>query len=131
MKHVRTAAVVLGALLTVSAVGFASQATSAPAKPATAPAAPSASAAKKAATPAVHATSGVVKSISDSSLVISKSATKGPETTFVVNASTQKEGNVAVGSMVDVRYHTEGKDKIASAVTVHEAKPAKTTTKKS
>ena len=120
MKHVRTAAVVLGALLTVSAVGFASQATSAPAKPAAAPAA------KKASTPAVHATSGVVKSVSDTSLVISKSATKGPETTFVVNASTQKEGNVAVGSMVDVRYHDEGKEKIATAVTVHEAKPAKT-----
>jgi hypothetical protein len=122
MKHMRTAAVVMGAMLMVSAVGFASQATAPAAKTKPAPTA------KAAPAPAVHATSGVVKSMTDSSLVISKSATKGPETTFVVNASTQKEGNPAVGSMVDVRYHTEGKDKVATAVTVHEAK-AKTSAK--
>jgi hypothetical protein len=119
MKHLRTAAIVLGALLTITAVGFASsQATGTTAKAAT-------SSAKKAATPATHATSGVVKSIDDSKLVITKSAGKGPETIFMVNASTQKEGAVAVGSMVDVRYHTEGKQKVATAVSVHEAKPKK------
>jgi hypothetical protein len=123
MKHMRIAAVVMGALLTVSAVGFASQATAPPAKPA-------APAAKKASTPATHATSGVVKSISDTSLVIAKSATKGPETTFVVNSSTQKEGNVAVGSMVDVRYTSSGKEKVATAISVHEPKAAAAKAKK-
>jgi transcription elongation GreA/GreB family factor len=61
--------------------------------------------------------------------VISKSATKGPETTFAVNASTQKEGAVAAGATVDVRYKTEGKEKVATAISVHEAK-AKTAAKK-
>jgi uncharacterized protein (DUF2147 family) len=120
MKRARTVAMVLGVLLTASAASFAAQTPAAPA-----PAAKSAPAKKAPAAPATHATSGVVKSINDSSLVISKSATKGPETTFVVNSSTQKEGNVAVGSMVDVRYTSDGKTKTATAVTVHEAKPAK------
>ena len=124
MKRARTAALILGVLLTGTAVGFASQ------TPAPAPSAKSSGAKKesKPSAPATHATSGVVKTINDSSLVISKSATKGPETTFVVNSSTQKEGNVAVGSMVDVRYTSDGKTKTATAVTVHEAK-AKTAKK--
>jgi hypothetical protein len=99
----------------------------------TAPATKPAPAAKKpaAAAPAAatHATTGVVKSIDDSKLVISKSATKGPETTFAVNASTQKEGTIAAGTTVDVRYKTEGKEKVATAISVHEAK-AKTAAKK-
>jgi hypothetical protein len=119
MKRARTVAMVLGVLLTASAVSFAAQ------TPAPAPAAKSTAAKKAPAAPATHATSGVVKTINDTSLVISKSATKGPETSFVVNSSTQKEGNVAVGSMVDVRYTSDGKTKTATAVTVHEAKPAK------
>jgi hypothetical protein len=121
MKHSRTAALVLGVLMMASAA-FAQ--TSA-AKPAPAPKKPAASAPAA----ATHATTGVVKSIDDSKLVISKSATKGPETTFVVNSSTQKEGSIAAGATVDVRYKTEGKEKVATAVSVHEAK-AKTAAKK-
>jgi len=73
---------------------------------------------KPAATAAVHATKGVVKSVDATTLVITKTAGKGPETTFVLNASTQKQGDIAVGSPVDVRYHAEGKTRVATAVSV-------------
>jgi hypothetical protein len=115
MKKSRTTALVLSALLMAPAA-FAAQT---PAKPA---ATAKKEATKPAAAAATHATAGVVKSIDDSKLVISKSATKGPETTFVVNSSTQKEGTIAAGTMVDVRYKTEGKEKVATAISVHEAK---------
>ena len=122
MKQSRTAALVLGALMMASAA-FAQTA------PATKPAPAAKKPAASAPAAATHATSGVVKSIDDSKLVISKSATKGPETTFAVNASTQKEGTIAAGTSVDVRYKTEGKEKVATAISVHEAK-AKTAAKK-
>jgi len=101
------------------AIAFA-QSTSASSKAATKAAEP----AKKAATPAVHSTTGVVKSIDSSMLVITKVAGKGPETSFVVNAATQRMGNLVPGAAVDVRYHAEGKDKIATAVTVQQPKAA-------
>jgi len=94
-------------------------------------AAKAAPAAKAAATPTVHATKGVVKSVDATTLVISKVAGKGPDTTFMLNSSTQKQGTIAAGASVDVRYHKEGKDNVATAVTVHTGTPpaakAKTT----
>jgi hypothetical protein len=87
--------------------------TAAPAKPATT---------AKPATAAVHATKGVVKSVDDTSLVITKTAAKGPETTFVLNAATERQGAIAAGAAVDVRYRTEGKTKVATAVSVQEPK---------
>ena len=36
--------------------------------------------------------------------MIAHSATKGPEQTFVLDSSTQKHGNLTVGSTVDVKY---------------------------
>jgi len=88
---------------------------------------------KKAAStaPAIHATKGVVKSIDASSLVISKVAGKGPDTTFVVNASTTREGTIEPGKSVDVRYRTEGTSKVATAITAAAPKaPAAATTAK-
>ena len=123
MKQSRTVAIVLGALLTVSAAAFASVGSQTPASAAKTTSAKKA--APAAAAPASHSTMGVVKSIDDTKLVTTKSAGKGPETTFVLNASTQKEGAIAVGSTVDVRYTTEGKQKVATAVSLHAAKPAK------
>jgi hypothetical protein len=116
MKFTRMAALVVGALITVSAAGFAAQTPAA--KTSTKKAAAAAPA------PAVHATSGVVKSIDDSKLVITKTAGKGPETSFTVNGSTQKDGTIAAGSKVDVRYTNEGKTKVATAVSLHMAKAA-------
>lgn len=117
MKIVHAAAI---ASLLVAAPLFAQ--TTTPTKPA----AKAAPAPKPAATAAVHATKGVVKSVDATTLVITKTAGKGPETTFVLNASTQKQGDIAVGASVDVRYHAEGKAKVATAVSVAKATASKT-----
>jgi hypothetical protein len=95
----------------VAAVG----AQSAPAK-----AKPMAKAAAKS-TVATHSTTGTVKSIDSNTLVISKPGKKG-DMTFSVNGSTQKDGAVGVGSNVTVRYQTEGKSMVATAIS---EKPAK------
>jgi hypothetical protein len=119
MKQISIALVLAAAVLAGPSFAYA-QATPSSSKPA--PAAPAKKPAAPAASAAVHATKGVVKSVDASTLVVSKTAGKGPETTFVVNASTKKEGNVAVGSSVDVRYRMEGKDRVATAITAKEAK---------
>ncbi len=77
------------------------------------------SASKPAATPATHATRGVVKTVDASSLVITRGKA---DTTFVLNTSTQRQGDIAPGANVSVRYHTEGKDKVATAVSVQQPK---------
>jgi hypothetical protein len=103
------------ALVTACSVGSVA-AQSAPAKPK--------SMATKAAaksTVATHSTTGTVKSIDSNMLVISKPGKKG-DMTFTVNGSTQKEGTVGVGSNVTVRYQTEGKSMVATAIS---EKPAK------
>jgi len=68
-----------------------------------------------------HTTSGVVKSVSDSSLVITKG---GKDQTFTVNASTEKKGPVEAGSHVAVHYTMDGKTMVATAITGQPAKPA-------
>jgi hypothetical protein len=72
--------------------------------------------------PAVHSTAGTVKSTDATSLVITKKTGTVKEMTFVVNADTQKKGTIATGAMVDVRYKTEGKSNIATAITVQTKK---------
>ena len=117
-------AMLVAALVTLPAYAIAAQSSKPAAKPASTAKAKDAS----------HATTGVVKSISDTSLVIAHGNSKGKEMTFVVNSSTQRDSSVAVGSMVSVRYHEEGKSMIASAIMAQPAKStpsaAKTTTKK-
>jgi hypothetical protein len=84
-----------------------------------------AAAAKKTAAVASHTTSGKVKSISDTSLVITKGSGKGAkDETFVVNASTKKEGDVATGGKVTVAYTTEGSTMTATSIKALPAKPA-------
>jgi hypothetical protein len=70
---------------------------------------------------ASHAVRGVVKSMDDSSLVLTESGKKPKDMTFVVNGSTTKEGSPAVGSTVSVRYKSEGGKMIATAVAVQPA----------
>src|SRR3954453_23683155 len=72
---------------------------------------------------AAHSTSGVVKSSSDSSLVITKG---GKDQTFVVNSSTQKQGTIDTGAHVSVHYTMDGKNMVATAIAVQPAKAAKT-----
>jgi deoxyinosine 3'endonuclease (endonuclease V) len=124
MRFARTAAVLASLMLAVPAIGVAQTAAPAQAQPAPK--------AKKAATPSMSATRGVVKSISEDSLVITRG--KSREMTFVLNSSTQRQGDIAAGMTVDVRYHLDGKSRVASAITAQPAKakaPAKTPASKS
>jgi FKBP-type peptidyl-prolyl cis-trans isomerase len=112
-----TKAAALAVMLALPVAAFAAQATTAPAAKKAAPAA------KKTAAVAKHTTSGTVKSVTDSSLVITKA---GKDQTFVVNSSTEKTGTVAAGDKVSVHYTVDGKNWVATAIT---AAPAKTASK--
>jgi Cu/Ag efflux protein CusF len=74
------------------------------------------------ATVASHSTSGIIKSIDSNTLVITHRGIKDREMTFALNSSTQRDPSIGVGSRVTVRYQTEGKSMVATAVT---ARPAK------
>ena len=71
-----------------------------------------------------HALRGVVKSMDDSTLVVTPSGKK-TDMTFALNQATTKEGSPAVGSMVAVRYKTEAGKNVATAVAVQSAKTGK------
>ena len=119
-KFVTAVAVIALAAIPV----FASQ-TPAPSSSAS-KAAPKTSASKSSSM-ATHSTSGVVKSMDATTLVITKSGKKPEEMTFAVSASTQKQGTPDVGSAVTVRYKTEGTTNTATAIV---AKPAHSAAKK-
>ena len=55
-------------------------------------------------------------------MITRTSAGKRTETSFVVNASTQRVGTVAAGATVEIRYRTDGKQRIATVISV-EASP--------
>ena len=82
----------------------------------------SAAPAAKHATVASHSTAGTVKSSSDSSLVITKG---GKDETFALNSSTEKTGTIENGAHVTVHYTMDGKNMVATAVTVQPAKAPK------
>lgn len=72
---------------------------------------------------ATHATKGVVKSVTTAAVVIARQSNgKQTETSFVVTSATQKAGTIAAGATVEIRYRTEGKQRIATAISV-EAPP--------
>jgi hypothetical protein len=108
MKKMFQAAVVAAAVLAVPTMSLAAQ---------TKPAA----SAKKAAPAATHSAKGVVKSMDASSLVVTE---KGKDVSYVLDASTKKEGDPAVGSTVTVMYHTDGTTHIATDVKAAPAKAA-------
>ena len=99
-----TSALLAGVLSLVPVVGMAAAQKSTAAKPAA-----------KAST-ATHATRGTVKSIDDSTLVITSTGKNHSDMTFTVNGSTQREGTIAAGTPVSVRYHEDGKTNIATAI---------------
>jgi len=76
---------------------------------------------------ATHATRGVVKTVNDTTLVLTRTAGTGHEMAFVLDPATERVGTMEVGSTVDVRYHTESKRHIATAVTVVHEKTAPAT----
>jgi hypothetical protein len=112
-----TKAAVLAVALAVPMAAFASQDAKKPAAPA-----------KKTAAVASHNTAGTVKTVSDTSLVITKGSGKNAkDETFTVNASTKKDGDIATGAHVTVMYTVEGKDMVATSI---KAAPAKAPAKK-
>jgi hypothetical protein len=120
-----TKAIAIAAMLAFPVASFAQ----------TAPAAPAAKTAKseKATTKKVASktTSGTVKSVSDSQLVITKGSGKSAkDETFAVNASTTKTGTIETGSKVSVHYTTEGSTMTATAIAASAPKAAKSSTKK-
>ena len=97
----------------------------------TAPAAPAAKQTKseKSSTKKVASktTTGTVKSVSDSQLVITHgSGAKAKDETFAVNASTTKTGTIETGSKVSVHYTTEGSTMTATAITASAGKKSST-----
>ena len=71
-------------------------------------------------TKASHATAGVVETIDATSLVIKRTGTAG-EMTFTLNPATHREGPIAVGTPVSVRYREDGNTHIATAVMAQNA----------
>jgi hypothetical protein len=63
-----------------------------------------------------HAVRGRVESVSATVLVIRRSALERREMRFVLNPSTEREGRIAVGDPVSIRYITHGDQLIATAV---------------
>ena len=73
---------------------------------------------------ALRATKGVVTFVNAYRLVIMRSPQSGRRMTFVLNRATERAGIVRPGSTVDVRYRAEGKEQLATAVTVVANHPA-------
>jgi hypothetical protein len=69
-----------------------------------------------------HSTRGVVKSINDSTLVITRSGKNAGDMTLALSSSTHREGTIAVGTPVSVRYMHEGKNFVATAISAQQAK---------
>jgi hypothetical protein len=75
-----------------------------------------------------HSVSGVVKLVDRTRLVITRAGKTPVEMIFSVNASTQKEGTIAAGTKVQVRFRGDGHDGHAAvatailAVAAHHAK---------
>ena len=124
MRQSFTSVLLAGALLIAPAAAFAGAPQSAkqPAK----------TTAKHTSTSnATHSTKGVVKSVNDTMLVITHdSKGKKEDMTLTLNASTQKQGNIAVGSPVSVRYRQDGSSMVATAVMAQQQGKAKTGSKK-
>jgi hypothetical protein len=105
MRHIARTLVLVGAL---ALAGSAFAAT------------PQAAASAKKTTAATHTAKGTVKSLDNSTLVLSRK--KGADITFALDANVAKQGAPAVGSDVSVRYHTEGRTMMAEAITVQPVK---------
>jgi len=120
MRHTLTTIVLAGALA-ASTAAFAQTSTSS-SKPA---AKPAAAAPAKPAAASMHSVQGVVKSVDASSLVITPAGKKGGEMKFALDSATQREGTLAAGTTVSVRYHTDGGTNTATAVNAQPSKSAK------
>lgn len=106
MRVLRLAAVVIGAL------------SPAPAFALTQPVQPLTTAAMSQSPDAVHATRGVVKTISPTTLVVSRPKHRG-DIVFKLSPPPHIEGTIVVGATVSVRYRDDGDGHVATAISVH------------
>src|SRR5512138_1567008 len=118
MRHVITTALVVG-LAAIPVVGFAAAPRTTPK-----PTVQHASAPKQAV--AIHATSGIVKSMDATTLVITRQGKKQGEMTFSLSASTRRDGAIAVGSPVSIRYQKEGNKDVATAISLRNSQAKET-----
>jgi hypothetical protein len=118
----RTAAIVLGAMLAVPMTGLAAVPgqTSATAPKSLKPAS------TKSTSTTTHSTQGVVKSVDSNSLVIEHSGKdkKKTEMTFALDATTHRAGDINVGSKVAVRYKKDASKLLALDIEPAKAKGA-------
>ena len=70
-----------------------------------------------------HATTGIVKSVDATTLVITRTGKAGGDMTFALDPATHRQGTVAVGTPVAVRYHENGKTYVATAITAQQPTP--------
>ncbi|MEQ1731947.1 MAG: hypothetical protein ABL982_26540, partial [Vicinamibacterales bacterium] len=68
-----------------------------------------------------HATTGLVKAIDATTLVLSRPNKKKGDLSFTLNGSTRRDGAIVVGAPVSVRYQNEGKSHLATAIAVRPA----------
>jgi hypothetical protein len=69
-----------------------------------------------------HALSGVVKSVDATRLVIARPGKNPGEMTFVLSPTTEREGAITVGAPVQIRFRTEGRTQVATAIRVTPSK---------
>lgn len=124
MRSMLTRAVVIGALAAVPLTAYAATGVKPAAKQASAQSA-KATARSSSARMATHSTRGVVKSMDANTLVVTRSGKKGGDVTFTLTPATQKEGDLAVGSRVSVRYHDQNGSHVVTAVTARHTMAAK------
>jgi hypothetical protein len=75
--------------------------------------------AKSAPTLGTHSVRGIVKSVDASTLVISRSGRRPADLTFALCGSTVREGQIAIGRLVSIRYVMNGDTRMATAVSAH------------
>ena len=120
MKKLFQAAVVAAAVLAVPALSLAAQTT-----PAATTTKTKAKSDSKPAAGTVYSAKGVVKSLDASTLVLTEKSSKkkkSHDVHFVVDASTQKDANIAAGSTVQVKYHNDAKKHVATEIRAGSAK---------
>jgi hypothetical protein len=123
MRKMRTAAIVLGAMLVVPMAGLAAPVPGLGQTSSTAPKSlkPAKSAAARTAT--THSARGVVKSVDSNSLVIERgTGKKKAEMTFALDTTTHRAGDINVGSTVAVRYKNDASKLMAVDVQPVKAK---------
>jgi hypothetical protein len=122
-RHSKFMALIVGGALTLAGTGYAAQAAQNPA------AAPAAKQTAKSSNKAMTSvTRGTIKSISDNQIIVQRKLKSGTkDMTFVINPSTQKQGDLKAGEQVVVHYRKDNNQEIATMVRAAKAaKPGKT-----